>query len=70
MVKYARLVFEVEIEDDDGEKDIVDAMESRLTTFLTELWGIDDIEIHNRSYIADECNSDLVAKEDATKKNK
>lgn len=67
MTKYARMVFEVPIEDDDEEEDIVNAMESRLTTFMTEMWGIDDIEIHNRAYIADECNSDSVAIKEESK---
>lgn len=67
MTKYARMVFELPIEDDDGEEEIVNAMESRLTTFMTEFWGIDDIEIHDRAYIGDECNSDLVAKKEESK---
>lgn len=58
MTKYARMVFEVEIKDDDSEEEIVDAMEDRLTTFMTNAWGIEDIEIHNRAYIADERDSD------------
>ena len=64
MTKYARMVFEVPIEDDDGEEEIVNAMESRLTTFMTERWGMDDIEIHDRAYIADECNSNSVTKKE------
>lgn len=67
MTKYARMVFEVPIEDDDGDEEIVDAMESRLTTFMTERWGIDDIEIHDRPYIADECNSDIVVRKEDQK---
>ncbi len=29
---------------------------------MNNRWGIDDVEIHTRPYIADECNSDLVEK--------
>lgn len=57
------MVFEVEIEDNASEEEIVDAMNDRLTTFMTELWGIDDIEIHDRAYIGDECNSDHIKEE-------
>ncbi len=60
MTKYARMVFEVPIEDDDGEEEIVNKMESSLTTFMTRMWGIDDIEIHNRGYIADEHIDDCI----------
>jgi len=60
MTKYARVVLEIPIGDDEGDEEIVDAMESRLTEFMTGFWGIDDIEIHERAYIADECNSDIV----------
>lgn len=70
MVKYARMVFEVPIEDDAEDQEIVDAMESSLTTFMTEFWGIDDIEIHSRPYIADECNSDIVVNDIAKKTDK
>ena len=60
MTKYARMVFEVPIEDDDGEEEIVDKMEKHLGNSLTARLGIDDIEIHTRGYIADECNSDPI----------
>jgi len=60
MVKYARIVFETTIEDNASEQDILDVMESQLTEFMSKLWGIDDIEIHDRPYIADECNSDII----------
>ena len=62
MTKYARMVLEVPIEDNDGDEEIVSAMEDRLTTLVTDRWGIDDIEIHERPYIGDECNSDPVDK--------
>lgn len=60
MVKYARIVFEAEIGDDDSEDEIVDAIENMFTSFMTERWGIDDIEIHKRPYIVDECDSDPI----------
>lgn len=64
MTKYARVVIEVPIKDDDGEKEILDAVESRIAEFMTSHWGINDVEIHDRPYIADECNSDPVTKEE------
>ncbi len=65
MTKYARVVFEVSVEDDTSNEEIVDKMEKHLGNFLTGRWGIDDIEIHTRGYIADECNSDpIITKEE------
>lgn len=58
MTKYARMVFEISIKDDASEEEIVDKMENHLTNFLIERWGIDDIEIHNRGYVADEHKDD------------
>lgn len=58
MTKFARMVFEVSVEDDASEEEIVDAMEMSLTDFLESIWGIGDIEIHTRPYVADECDSD------------
>ncbi len=60
MTKYARIVFEVEIEDNADDEEILDLLESRLGEFIENVWGIDDVEIHNRPYIADECDSDQV----------
>ena len=67
MTKYARVVIEVPIKDDDGEKEILDAVESHMTEFMTGHWGINDVEIHDRAYIADECNSDIVVKKEESK---
>lgn len=52
-MKFARMVFEVEVDDDANEEEIVDVMERQLSNFIGDRWGIDDIEIHNRSYNLD-----------------
>lgn len=57
--KYARLVFETEIEVGLTEEEICDKMMDVVEAFLQEQWGIDDIEIHDRPYIKDECNNNI-----------
>lgn len=64
MTKFARVVIEVPIKDDDGEKEILDAVESRMAEFMSGPWGMNDVEIHDRAYIADECDSDPVCKKE------
>lgn len=59
MVKYARIVFEVEMEDDATDEETLDTLEVHLGEFISNPWGIDSVEMHNRPYIADECNGDL-----------
>lgn len=50
MVKYARIVFEVEIEDDATEQEILDVLEAHLEEFINNPWGINDVEIHDVPY--------------------
>lgn len=51
---YARIVFEIEIEEDATEKEILDTLEAHLGEFINSPWGIDDIEIHDTPYIQDD----------------
>lgn len=57
--KYARIVFEKEIPKDESEEEILDIMKNAIHDFIGDHWGIDDVEIHDRPYIADECNNDV-----------
>lgn len=50
MVKYARMVFEVKVEDNESEEEVLDAMESTLINIISNGWGMDDIEIHDKPY--------------------
>lgn len=54
MSKYARIVFEIEIEEDATDKEILDTLEAHLGEFINNPWSIDDIEIHDTPYIQDE----------------
>lgn len=54
MVKFVRCVFEMEIEDNASNEEICESIEDNIAGFLQNRWGIDDLEIHDRPYIAGE----------------
>lgn len=49
-MKYARIVFEIEIEEHSTDKQILDAIEGELGDYMTSSWNIHDVEIHDRPY--------------------
>jgi len=53
-VKYARIVFETEVEDNATDEEILDILEAHLGEFINNQWGIEDVEIHESPYIGDE----------------
>lgn len=57
--KYARIVFEEEIPEDASEDEITKIIAEAIEDFMMNShMNIDDIEIHERPYIQDECNND------------
>ncbi len=67
--KYARVVFEEEISEDATEEEILDRMEDAIHEFIGNHWGINDVEVHKRSYLKDECDKECHKTADEKIKN-
>ena len=50
MTKYARIVFEVDVEDNASEEEVLDLLEARIGEFINNQWGIDDVEMCTEPY--------------------
>jgi len=55
-MRYARIVFETEVEDNATDEEILDILEAHLGEFINNQWGIEDVEIHKKPYIDCELN--------------